>query len=137
MARKKTPIHNMNVVPYIDVMLVLLIIFMITAPLVQTTFIELPKSTVDKNIESNIELITVEMVSKNLFQVKYATENPVETNSQNLLNVIETLINQKNIEIPRIFLAASPNSLYGEVVEVADKLREMENTKVSLLMQKK
>jgi biopolymer transport protein TolR len=34
--------HEINVVPYIDVMLVLLIIFMVTAPMIQPAAIELP-----------------------------------------------------------------------------------------------
>ncbi|MDP2752719.1 MAG: biopolymer transporter ExbD, partial [Rhodocyclaceae bacterium] len=34
--------HEINVVPYIDVMLVLLVIFMVTAPMIQTGSVELP-----------------------------------------------------------------------------------------------
>lgn len=44
MSKKRRPVSEINVVPYIDVMLVLLIIFMITAPIVQQGVkIELPK----------------------------------------------------------------------------------------------
>ncbi len=44
MAKKRRAVSEINVVPYIDVMLVLLIIFMITAPIVQQGVeIELPK----------------------------------------------------------------------------------------------
>jgi biopolymer transport protein TolR len=43
--RKRGPMHEINVVPYIDVMLVLLIIFMITAPLLtQGIKVDLPKA---------------------------------------------------------------------------------------------
>src|SRR3954466_9569900 len=44
--RKRGPMHEINVVPYIDVMLVLLIIFMVTAPLITPAVIDLP--TVEK-----------------------------------------------------------------------------------------
>ena len=44
--RKRGPMHEINIVPYVDVMLVLLVIFMVTAPLVTPAVIELP--TVDK-----------------------------------------------------------------------------------------
>lgn len=45
---RKKPMAEMNVVPYIDVMLVLLVIFMITAPmLTQGLQVELPKATTD------------------------------------------------------------------------------------------
>src|SRR5881394_2643874 len=40
--RKRGPMHEINVVPYVDVMLVLLVIFMVTAPLVTPSVVELP-----------------------------------------------------------------------------------------------
>lgn len=43
---KRGPMHEINIVPYVDVMLVLLVIFMVTAPLVTPGVIELP--SVDK-----------------------------------------------------------------------------------------
>ena len=39
---KRGPMHEINVVPYVDVMLVLLVIFMVTAPLVTPGVVELP-----------------------------------------------------------------------------------------------
>jgi len=42
MRRPRKPINQINVVPYIDVMLVLLVIFMVTAPLIPPGEIELP-----------------------------------------------------------------------------------------------
>src|SRR5882672_3530036 len=44
--RRRGPMHEINIVPYVDVMLVLLVIFMVTAPLVTPAIIDLP--TVDK-----------------------------------------------------------------------------------------
>lgn len=44
MARRRKPMSEINVVPYIDVMLVLLVIFMVTAPLItQGMLVDLPK----------------------------------------------------------------------------------------------
>src|SRR2546429_3615465 len=43
---RRGPMHDINIVPYVDVMLVLLVIFMVTAPLVTPAVIDLPK--VDK-----------------------------------------------------------------------------------------
>src|SRR3954469_13732654 len=40
--RKRGPMHEINVVPYIDVMLVLLVIFMVTAPLITPGVVDLP-----------------------------------------------------------------------------------------------
>src|SRR5438874_12793740 len=44
--RRRGPMHEINIVPYVDVMLVLLVIFMVTAPLITPAVIDLP--TVDK-----------------------------------------------------------------------------------------
>src|SRR5712691_10511932 len=44
--RRRGPMHEINIVPYVDVMLVLLVIFMVTAPLVTPAVIDLP--SVDK-----------------------------------------------------------------------------------------
>ncbi len=59
-ARSRKPMSEINVVPYIDVMLVLLIIFMVTAPmLTQGVKVDLPETTSepiqsDKDVESII-----------------------------------------------------------------------------------
>src|SRR5881397_2848515 len=50
--RRRGPMHDINIVPYVDVMLVLLVIFMVTAPLVTPAVIDLP--TVDKASQPRI-----------------------------------------------------------------------------------
>ena len=50
--KRRGPMHEINVVPYVDVMLVLLVIFMVTAPLVTPGVIDLP--TVDKASQPRI-----------------------------------------------------------------------------------
>ena len=63
MAKRRRPMSEMNVVPYIDVMLVLLIIFMITAPLLNLGVeVDLPQANADPLEESQPEetvMITV------------------------------------------------------------------------------
>ena len=69
---KRKPMSEINVVPYIDVMLVLLIIFMVTAPmLTQGVKVDLPQTTsdpiqADKDVESII--VSVDANSKILSQ---------------------------------------------------------------------
>jgi len=48
---------QINVVPYIDVMLVLLVIFMVTAPLITTTVIDLPPSAAARTPATPLEII--------------------------------------------------------------------------------
>ncbi|MGI9251582.1 MAG: ExbD/TolR family protein [Pseudohongiellaceae bacterium] len=64
--KKRKPMSEINVVPYIDVMLVLLIVFMVTAPLLnQGIEIDLPQANndpleIDENLETLIVSITEE-----------------------------------------------------------------------------
>ena len=55
--QRRRPMHEINIVPYVDVMLVLLVIFMVTAPLVTPAIIDLP--TVDKASQPRIVPIEV------------------------------------------------------------------------------
>src|SRR5690554_7209943 len=59
--QKRKPMSEINVVPYIDVMLVLLIIFMVTAPmLTQGVKVDLPQTTSDPiQQDKDVESITV------------------------------------------------------------------------------
>jgi biopolymer transport protein TolR len=58
--RRRGPMHEINIVPYVDVMLVLLVIFMVTAPLVTPAVIDLP--TVEK--ASAPRLVPIEVFVK-------------------------------------------------------------------------
>ena len=58
--RRKKAISEINVVPYIDVMLVLLVIFMATAPLLtQGVKVKLPKAPSDPIEDSDLSLIHI------------------------------------------------------------------------------
>ena len=59
-ARGRRLMGEINVVPYIDVMLVLLIIFMITAPLLtQGVKVDLPKAGARKDVEKSAPFLCV------------------------------------------------------------------------------
>ena len=64
--KRRRPMAEINVVPYIDVMLVLLIVFMVTAPLLtQGLIVELPEASseplqVDENAETRVISITAD-----------------------------------------------------------------------------
>ncbi len=55
--RRRSPMHEINIVPYVDVMLVLLVIFMVTAPLVTPGVIDLP--SVDKSGQARLVALEV------------------------------------------------------------------------------
>ena len=77
---RKKPMAEINVVPYIDVMLVMLVIFMITAPLLtQGVKVDLPAAAAQPMDDSDQEPLVVSVdVSGNLFlNVGEAPEEPV------------------------------------------------------------
>jgi biopolymer transport protein TolR len=63
--KKRKAMSDINVVPYIDVMLVLLIVFMVTAPLLdQGIEVELPEANSEAlNIDENIETLVVSLTA--------------------------------------------------------------------------
>ena len=77
---RKRPMAEINVVPYIDVMLVMLVIFMITAPLLtQGVKVDLPAAAAQPMDDTDQEPLVVSVdVSGNLFlNVGEAPEEPV------------------------------------------------------------
>lgn len=79
---KRKPMGEINVVPYIDVMLVLLIIFMITAPLIQQGVeIDLPQAAASPIEDDNIQplVVTVDKHGQYYLDVGDDTDQPIST----------------------------------------------------------
>ena len=68
----RSQINEINVVPYVDVMLVLLVVFMVTAPLlVQGIKIHLPETTASVLDESELEELTLTIDKKGQFFIEF------------------------------------------------------------------
>ena len=117
-----TPIHErklmgeINVVPYIDVMLVLLIIFMVTAPLLtQGIKVELPKAGAEpiENVSDAEPLVLSVDAEGNLFlNIGDDEESPLA--SQEIVTRVDTLLRQVP-ETP-VLVKADRSVPYGNVV---------------------
>tara|TARA_B100000686_G_scaffold319059_1_gene369421 strand:- start:408 stop:794 length:387 start_codon:yes stop_codon:yes gene_type:complete len=127
--------NEINVVPYIDVMLVLLIIFMITAPLVNSGQIELPQ--IGKSLKPTVAPLEVIIkVDKSLAIRDLAlTTTEQKVNRAELIAVIKQK-QKKNKDQP-VVIAADKNVRYEEVIKMMDILQEQKVTKVGLLAKKK
>jgi len=127
--------NDINVVPYIDVMLVLLIIFMITAPMINHGQIELPQ--IGKSLATPampLEVIIKADASLTLRdRAKSAIEQKMDRNQ-----LIEA-IKQKQTQNPEqpVVIAADKNVRYEEVIKVMDILQQNQVQKVGLLAQQK
>ena len=69
----KEPMSEINVTPFVDVMLVLLIIFMVTAPLLTVGVqVDLPESSAD-SLPEEAEPLTLSINSKVLFSISFVS----------------------------------------------------------------
>ncbi len=89
--RRRRPVSEINVVPYIDVMLVLLVIFMATAPLVtQGVKVDLPKAEA-QTIESEQEsMMIVSVDAQGLYYLNVGDNPSAAMSAQAIADVVKT-----------------------------------------------
>ena len=132
---KRRQMNEINVVPYIDVMLVLLVIFMITAPLISPGQIELPQ--IGKSLTPPAAPLEVVIRADGTLTLrdrdKAGTEQTVSR-----VQLVE-IIKQKqseNADQP-VVIAADKSVRYEEVMNVMDILQQQQVKKVGLLARSK
>jgi len=129
MRRPRKSINQINVVPYIDVMLVLLVIFMVTAPLVSPGEIELP--SVGSRLTTPVQPLEVTLRNDQLWLRDQAANTPAARVSREEL-VARVLAKQGRQEQP-VVIAADKNARYEDVLSVLDLLQRNGVKKVGLL----
>ncbi|MEW6053165.1 MAG: protein TolR [Nitrospirota bacterium] len=125
--RERNVLSEINVTPFVDVMLVLLVIFMVTAPLLQQGIdVNLPKAKgKDLPPEERITLI----VKKG--GVIYMNDNPVSL--QEMRRKLEALSKLN----PNVFLKADKDVQYGFVVEVMGEIKDAGIEKLGMITEPK
>jgi biopolymer transport protein TolR len=131
--RKRGPMHEINIVPYVDVMLVLLVIFMVTAPLIMPAVIDLP--TVDKASAPRIVPLEVFVKADQGILVRQRDARGSVVNEQSLSRAqlpgfIKSL-KGKNAELS-VLIGGDKNARYESVLHVMDELRKQGVQKVGL-----
>ena len=117
--RKSRMMNQINVVPYIDVMLVLLVIFMVTAPLINTSVVELPsvsRSTAPP--VAPLELL-VRKDGRIALRDTNGKERPVDRDTL----VYEVKQRLGTSQDQAVVIAADRDVAYRHVVEVMDLLQ--------------
>jgi biopolymer transport protein TolR len=131
--RKRRLMSEINVVPYIDVMLVLLIIFMVTAPLLtQGIEVDLPKAAADpldagKNDEPLV--LSVDAQGRLFLSVGDNEDDPVD--ADRVVTLAAAVLRRKP-ETP-VLVKADQKVPYGRVVEAMVLLQEAGAQKVGFL----
>jgi len=127
------PMSQINVVPYIDVMLVLLVIFMITAPLMNPGQIDLP--SVGKSLAPPMAPLEVIIKKDNTLALHDRSKGSMElpVSRDELVDYLKK--QQKQHPDQPVVISADKNVRYEEVIGVMDVLQRQQVRKVGLLVQ--
>ncbi len=125
--KERTVLSEINVTPFVDVMLVLLVIFMVTAPLLQQGIdVNLPKAK-GKDLPPE-ERITLVIKREGVI---FLNDNPVSLSQmRKKLEAISKLN-------PNVFLKADKSVPYGFVVEVMSEIKEAGIEKLGMITEPK
>jgi biopolymer transport protein TolR len=130
--RKRGPITEINVVPYVDVMLVLLVIFMVTAPLITPAVIDLP--TVDKAGQPKVVPLEIFVRSNQALVVRHR-DNTGHIITERTITRAELPAFIKSVGKGAdlsVLIGGDKNARYEAVLQVMDELRKQGVQKVGL-----
>ena len=131
MRRPRRAMAEINVVPYIDVMLVLLIIFMVAAPLINPGQIDLPQSgqklqpavaPLEVRVRPNGELALVDRTKSG---------DELKVSRQQLIAMVRE--SQRAAPDQAVVISGDKNAKYDEVLQVLDILQRSQVKRVGLL----
>jgi len=127
---KNSTLSDINVTPLVDVMLVLLIIFMVTAPLLETKNqsinLNLPKVKTGQKANINETAIIVSIDKQGVIYL-----NDSEIKQLNLKKKLEILFSDRSKK--EIFLKADSLIPYGNVMRIMDLIRSSGIKKISMV----
>ena len=130
---KRRMMNEINVVPYIDVMLVLLVIFMVTAPLIPSGVIDLPSAGKSNTAPDAYAEILVRVGGR--FALKtHGTAQSVdrETNRKELDAVVDA-VHDSEPKLPFV-ISGERKVPYEDVISVMNALRERGINRVALMV---
>jgi biopolymer transport protein ExbD/biopolymer transport protein TolR len=122
----QTALSEINMVPFIDVVLVLLIIFMITAPILQSGIeVDVPKTHTVKEITQQRLVVTMD---KN--QLIYLGNDPI-----NIHQLADKIKKQAKHQNDVVYLRADETVPFGAFCTVIDTLRQSGISNISIVTQ--
>lgn len=134
--QRTRPIAEMNVVPYIDVMLVLLVIFMITAPiLTQGVTVDLPKALSESIQSADREpiIVSVNREGQYFLNIHSMPDQSLEPHALMTRVAAELMIAQQSGEKANVFVKGDQGVSYGKVVTAMSLLKQAGAEQVGLL----
>lgn len=132
---RRRPMSEINVVPYIDVMLVLLVIFMVTAPLLyQGVDIELPQAEADPLSEDEREPVIVEVDRNGRMYLSIGDQpDDAPVRVEEIIQIVATLMRTQP-DTP-VYVRGDAEVPYARVVTVMTALQQAGVPQVGLMTQ--
>jgi len=117
-AKRSKPMAEINITPFVDVMLVLLIIFMVAAPLMTVGVpVELPKTAANSLPSEQEEPLAVTITSEGVVMIQ-----KTEVARGELVAKLRAIAAERSSD--RVFLRADNTVSYGDVVQVMGALNK-------------
>ena len=132
--RRRKVMSEINVVPYIDVRLVLLIIFMVTAPMLNPTLVELPSVGNSATPPQGVPLeVIVKSDTSMLLRERLAgktIDRPVD------IRALIAAVKAKQVNAPdqAVVISADKDVRYEAVLKVMDELQKQQVKRVGLMV---
>ena len=134
--RGRRTISEPNMVPFIDVMLVLLIIFMVTAPLISPSMIDLP--SIGKAAKQPDAVIQIILGKNDALEMK-VKENSTPVTLSSLAEKVQQAQNKSStgaeVSNTAVVISADKSIKYESVVKVMDTLQRAGIARVGLSVQ--
>ena len=128
----RSQINEINVVPYVDVMLVLLVVFMVTAPLlVQGIKIDLPETTASVLEESELEELTLTIDKKGQFFIEFESYENKSFSIDALKPVLEDIFKINNNL--NVYIRGDKDVEYDNVLKLLAVIQNLDPISINLI----
>ncbi len=127
----KKYLAEINVIPYVDIMLVLLLIFMVTAPFImQGINVDLPKvdSAPIDDFENNS--LTISINSSGKYYLELDTFKDQELTLEKIENELKKIITSNKVEV---FIRADSQVIFDDVAKLMSSLQKLKPNSINFL----
>jgi len=123
--RTQTSLSDINITPFVDVVLVLLIIFMLTAPILESGIeVDLPKTKTVRVVSEEKVVITIDKK-----QTIYVGNDPVNIHKL----AVRVLDQLKGEKAQPVFIRCDQNVPFGAFAQVVDSLKQASLTNLNIV----
>ena len=136
--RAKNPkkyLAEINVIPYVDIMLVLLLIFMVTAPfIIQGINVDLPKVDLAPIDDFENNSLTISINSSGKYYLELDTFKDQELTLDKIENELKKIITSNKVEV---FIRADSQVIFDDVAKLMSSLQKLKPNSINFLTEPK